>query len=106
MQVVPCRRTQQGYQRAMSEIGDLAYRVDAPGMKLGGRHRSHPPQAFHRQRMQELQLSVGLHKEKTVRLGHGAGNFGKELGSCYSDRDWKPDLVRHITPQAPGDFDR
>src|SRR6185295_8614523 len=77
MKVAAGRATQHRDERVLRELCDLADRADPALVEPGGGLRPDTPEPLDRQRVEELQLSVGRDHEQAVWLRDAARHLGE-----------------------------
>ena len=73
-------------------------------MQLAGRGRPDAPEPLDRERMEEVELAVGLDDEQPVGLRDAARHLRQELRPRHPDRDRQADALAHVVPQARRDL--
>lgn len=99
VEVASAGRAQHRYQRGLGQPGDVTDGVQAALAQLVGRHRPDAPEPAHVERMQELELVVGVDHEESVGLADPRGHLGQELGAGHAHGDGEPDLGAHPVPE-------
>ena len=106
MKVAAGRATQHRDERVLGELRDLADRADPALVEPGGGLRPDTPEPLDRQRVEELELSVGRDDEQAVGLRDAARNLGEELRARDANGDREADPLAHLAPQARSDLFR
>jgi hypothetical protein len=106
MEVATRGRPEHRHQRPLGQRRHVGHGPDAAVGQLAGRDPPDPPQAPHRQRVEEGQLVGRRDHQQAVGLGHLAGHLGQELGARHAHRDREPHPLAHLAPQPGGDVGR
>ena len=104
VQVVPGSGSEHRDERMLGHGGHRADGVEPAFAELVGRDRTDAPETAHVERMEELELAVGIDDEQPVRLADPAGHLGEELGPGDADGDGQADLVEHPSAETCRDL--
>ena len=97
-------RPEDRHERRLLEPRDVGDSVDAAVVQLRGGLDADSPQPLDRQRVEEGELTIGLHDEQAVGLGDPARDLREELGARDADRDRQPDALEDLLPQPDRDL--
>ena len=75
-------------------------------VQLAGRRRPDAPEPLDRERMEKVELAVGLDDEQPVGLRDAARDLRQELRPRDPDRDRQADALAHVAPQPRRDLAR
>ena len=73
-------------------------------MQLARRRRPDAPEPLDRERMEEVELAVGLDDEQAVGLRDAARHLRQELRPRHPDRDRQADPLAHVATQPRRDL--
>ena len=104
VEVMAGRPAEHPNQRRLTESCDLRHGRDGPFVELGRRGGPDAPQPLDRQRVQEIQLTVGRYHQQAVGFGDAAGHLGEELGPCDPHRHGQADAFEHVRAKSNGDL--
>ncbi len=97
MQVATGVRPEDRHERGLLEPCHVSDGVDAAVVELRRGLDADSPEPLDRERVQEVELTIGRNDEQPVGLCDSARDLGEELGARDADGDRQADLVEHAS---------